>query len=283
MTARILGIALLAAGACIAATILVQAYRDREALRKEPGRFPFLCVTEVVLYFLATLGISDYLMNTLLIKRFDLTDDKKLPGTLVVTGLVPSAVIASFLLRAEQTVEPRTLLPCLLSMLLGSVSGVRLVQGMDGARIKKVMGFALIGSFFALIVRMVVSHGAPGELIALSAPKLAFAVVFSFFWGAVNMIGVPMKPAGSAMFLLLGMTPLATLTLILVMGSIGPMGGGIAFLRNRQYAAKIACSAVCGGVIGAVLGSVFAISVNAMLLNVLLLCVMVIAIFMMFR
>ena len=74
------------------------------------------------------------------------------------------------------------------------------------------------------------------------------------------MLGVPMKPAGTAMFLLLGLSPLNTLTLLLVMCCIGPFGGAVPVLKSGNYHQKLVCAAVLGGSLGAVLGSLLALS-----------------------
>lgn len=275
---RIIGVLILCLGVAYGATLLVRAMRNKAAFRAEPGTLPQLAAMEIGVYFCATLGISDYLMNTLLLRGKRLVEDRRLPGTLVVCGLMPGAVIAFSLLLVDNPVALSTLLPCVAANVLGSATGVRVVRGMDGARIRRILVMALIGALIALIVRIVVARGAAGTATALTLPQLVFAVIVSFFWGAVNMIGVPMKPAGSAMFLLLGMSPIATLTMILVMGSIGPMGGGISFIRSGLYHQKPACAAVVFGSVGAILGVLFAISISATLLNILLVAVMLIAI-----
>lgn len=283
MIQKLIGAGLLACGIAYGIVTLFLARREKAAFQSENGDLRVLAPLEVAIYFLATLGISDFLLNTLTVKKLHLAEDKKLPGTLIAAGLMPGAVIAFSLLQVENPVELKTLIPCAAAITIGCATGARIVGGWSGERIKRIMGFALIGSLIALIVRFIVSQGAAGEALGLSTGKLIFAVVFSFFWGAVNMIGVPMKPAGTAMFLLLGMSPLATLTMVLVMACIGPMGGGISILKSRQYHQKLSCCAVVFGSLGALLGCLFTISVNAVLLNVLLFIVMLIAIVTMFR
>ena len=121
------------------------------------------------------------------------------------------------------------------------------------------------------------------QFLVRGVPAMTTQTAFAFRRGIVNMIGVPMKPAGTAFFLLFGMSPLATLTLILVMGSIGPMSGAVSVVRSRRYHQKLCCAAVLFGVCGAVLGILFAITVNATVLNILLIAVMLVAIVSMLR
>ena len=280
---KILGILLLLVGVIYGIVILAVNIRDREVFRSESGRFSILCILEGVVYFFATLGISDFLLNTLVFRHLHLGDDKKLPGTLCAACLVPGAVIACFLLQADNPVELHTLIPCAAAITVGSVLGSRFVGNLEGKVIKKALGYALIASMAVLIIRIVLTQGTPGTLSGLYGGKLIFAVIFSFFWGAVNMLGVPMKPAGTAMFLLLGVSPLNTLTLVLVMCCIGPFGGGIPVLKRGNYQHRQVCAAVTAGVLGAVLGSVLALSLNALMLNVILLAVMLVAVISIFK
>lgn len=275
---RIIGLLILCLGIAYGAVLFMQAARQKAALRAEAGALPLVAIGEAAVYFCATLGISDFLLNTLFIRSKRLLEDKKLPGTLVACSLTPGAVIAFSFLQVDNPVALSTLIPCAAAISLGSATGAKIVGGMDGARIRRILGIALIGALIALIVRIVVAEGAAGTATGLTLPQLVFAVIFSFFWGAVNMIGVPMKPAATAIFLWLGMSPIATLTTILVMGSIGPMGGGIPIIRNHLYHQKLACASVIFGSLGAILGVLFAVSISATLLNALLLAVMVIAI-----
>ena len=92
-----------------------------------------------------------------------------------------------------------------------------------------------------------------------------------------------MKPAGTAMFLLLGLSPIATLTIVLVMASIGPMGGALAIIKSRNYHQKLSLAAVSGGTVGAILGTIFTVSIGATTLNIILLAVMLIAIYSLFK
>ena len=65
MFQTILGGALLLAGGIYAAAILIGLYRERALLKEEKGRLGLLGVLEVLIYICASIGISDYLLNTL--------------------------------------------------------------------------------------------------------------------------------------------------------------------------------------------------------------------------
>ena len=112
MGQRILGAVILAAGILYGLVILAGTYRNREQLRTGHGSLPLLAALEAAVFFCASMGISDFLLNTLTAKKLRLTDDKTLPGTLVACGLTPGAVIAFSLLRSENPADLLTLILC---------------------------------------------------------------------------------------------------------------------------------------------------------------------------
>ena len=121
---------------------------------------------------------------------------------------------------------------------LGSIIGARVVSRMSGGAIRAIMGVAMIASMGALILKMIVSAGAVGTAMDLSAWKLFIALPLMFGFGVINMFGVPMKPPAIALLLLLGMEPMAVLTVVMVMGVVSPMTGGVRVLRSGNYQRK---------------------------------------------
>ena len=275
---KTISILLFVVGILLGMIILWQTWRSKDEFAAETGSIPLLCLLEAVIYFSATIGISDFLLNTLVIRHFRLTDNRKLPGTLVAATITPGAVIAFFLLRVDNPVRLQTLLPCSLSFAAGCAVGSRLVGKMDGKKIRTILGYALIISMGVLVLRIVISRGAAGTGTGLSLPVLFPAVILVFLFAAVNMLGVPVKPACTALFLLLGLSPLSTLTLVLVMCCVGPVAGAAPIIMEDRYHHRLACSAVLFGTAGAVLGSLFTITVSGVLLNILLMFVLLVAI-----
>lgn len=277
------GYILLTIGILFGIFILVKAAGSREEVRKEAGDIRLIGFIEVLIYFIATLGLSDFLMHTLEIRGLKLADDRRIPGTLLAAAVTPGAVMACYLLQSGKPAGAVTIVLCTAALLTGGVTGGMIIGRIDGSRIKKFMGIALIGSLAALILKMIVSGSAAGTLLELTGWRLVLAVLFSFFWGNLNMLGVPMKPAGTAVFLLLGLSPVAVLTLTLVMGCAGPMGGAPVVVKRGDYLQKVTVMAVTAGSAGAVLGGLFAVSVDPVILNVLMMIMLVIAIISMLR
>ena len=278
MFQKLIGYAMLLAGAAYGILLLKRAAGEKEALRNEEGDVRVLSPALAVIYFITTLGLSDFLMMTLLIRGLRLMEDKKIPGTLVAASITPGALMACVLLQAKEPAGMKTLLLCSAAILIAGKLGARLVGRIDAARIRSVMGIALIGSLAALILKMIVSRLAAGTITELSGAGLVIAVITTFCWGILSMLGVPCKPAATAVFLLLGMSPVATLTLLLVLGCLGPLGGAMDIYRMRNYHQKMTCCSVTAGSVGAALGCLFALSVNPAVLNILMILMLAVAI-----
>lgn len=276
-TQIMLGYIFLACGAAYAAAIICLSVRRRDKLKKEKGNILALAAAELAVYFVASTGISDFLLNTLVIKRLKLSDDKGLPPTLVCAAIVPGTVMAFSYLRGANVLDPMMLGLFVLCVIAGSVLGSRLVSGMSGEMIKKLLGILLIASIFAVGAKMLISREAAGTLNSLRGWRLAVICLLGAVVGFINQMGVPGKPATTAVMLLLGMSPVTTITMVLVMGCITPIAGGIRVLRDGRYNERLALGSVTGGAIGAALGSIFVVSLDQTLLSVILMIVMAIA------
>ena len=279
---NVLGYVFLALG-FVWAAVLLRAILKRKT-GGEPGKpLGTMAVTEAVVYFIATMGISDFLMNTIMFNRYKSDDVSKLPGTVNLCAIVPGTVIAFTYLKTAEPIETATLIVCTACMLAGTVFAAFFLTGIDGKLIKKIIGTALVFSMGALIVKMIVSAGTTGSASGIHGAKLIVAIVVCLVCGALNMMGVPCKPTLTALFLLLGLSPMCTLTLVLVMCGLSPVVGGVKFVKSGMYHGKTVLAAMTAGTVTAVIGCLIMITLPAMVLNIILLIVMLIAIISMFK
>lgn len=281
---KILGAVFLALGIIWAAVLLTVIRKHRQEAANESGKpLPVMFLTEAVIYFLATMGISDFLMNTIMFNRYHSGDTEILPGTVNLCAIVPGTVIAFTYLRTAEPIETATLIICTACMLAGTVFAAFFLTGIDGKKLKKIIGIALIFSMLALVTKMIVSAGTTGSAAGIRGVRLIIAVAVSLTCGALNMLGVPCKPTLTALFLLLGLSPMCTLTLVLVMCGLSPVVGGVKFVKSGKYHKRTVLAATVTGTVTAVIGCFVMISLPALALNIVLLCVMLIAIISMFK
>ncbi len=271
---RVLGMVILVYGLGYALCLCIQAWKKKEAMREEKGAFWKISLCEAIVYFFTTMGVPDFILNTLLFRKFSWVRDQYLPGTLVATAVFPSALIAFSYLRNGEPLGFATLFLCMAAIAAGSFAGARVMTSLSGETIRKIMGIAMLLSMGALVLKMVVSAGTVGTASSLTPWQLGIALPVVFFLGFINMFGVPMKPPAIALFLLLGMSPMSTLTLMLVLGVISPMVGGIRVVRSGMYQQKIALSGISFGLLGALLGTAFTVTLDATALGVILLIIM---------
>ena len=274
----IIGTLFLAAGIIYAVYILKDAITDKAAFNAQPGNLKVIMIAETIVYFFCTIGISDFVMNTITIRRLKLAEPETLPDCLITAGIVPGAFISFLYMRNAGAMDNLTLLVFIICLALGSFLGSRAVGQMKGETIRRAMVALLSLSVLVLIARMVMTQGAANTEVALRGAKLVIMALTTLVFGFTNMLGIPAKPFLTTALLLLGLSPIATLALILGAVPISVVTGGINVVRRKRYNKKHAVSAVTAGCAAAFVGCMLAISLNAAALNVILIAVIIVAI-----
>ena len=274
----IIGTLFLAAGIIYAVYILKDAITDKAAFNAQPGNLKVIMIAETIVYFFCTIGISDFVMNTITIRRLKLAEPETLPDCLITAGIVPGAFISFLYMRNAGAMDNLTLLVFIICLAVGSFLGSRAVGQMKGETIRRAMVALLSLSVLVLIARMVMTQGAANTEVALRGAKLVIMALTTLVFGFTNMLGIPAKPFLTTALLLLGLSPIATLALILGAVPISVVTGGINVVRRKRYNKKHALSAVTAGCAAAFVGCMLAISLNAAALNVILIAVIIVAI-----
>lgn len=275
---HLIGAVFLTAGIIYAIYIIRDALTDREAFRSQPGDLKNTMIAEAIVYFFCTIGISDFVMNTIVVRHLKLAEAETLPDCLITCGIVPGSFIAFLYLRNAPMVDVTTMLVFMGGLALGSFLGSRAVGKMNGELIRKALVVLLIGAMIALIVRIILSAGEPGTATALEGGRLILMGCLTLLFGFTNMMGIPAKPFTTTALMLLGMSPITTLTLLLGSVPISVVTGGINVVRRRRYNKKMALSAVTAGCVTAFIGTMLAIAINATALNIILIAVIIIAV-----
>jgi len=243
-------------------------------VKAEKGNFLLVSIAEAFVFFCASFGFSDFVLNTAIFKKSGWVDDARLPGSLITAYIVPGFFIALTYVTGGIEVDFKCMAICVAVELLGSIIGSRVAVKINADVIKKIIGFAMIFSMLALVIKLIVSSGVAGYATGLSGWQYAVALPIIFVMGILNMMGVGLKPPLMSMFLLMGLSPLATLTILMVMAVFGPVAGSISFFSSGKYQKKVfVCSAIFGS-IAAMLGGLFALTINPMVLTVTMIVAM---------
>ncbi|MBR5925808.1 MAG: hypothetical protein IKZ78_00455, partial [Firmicutes bacterium] len=105
-------------------------------------------IAEFIVFFLATLGFSDFALNTLVFKKTGWVDDKRLVSTMITCYLLPGIIIAFIYLTGETAFEYKTLISTAVVAMIGIYFGSGKMLSLDGSRLRRIVGYAMI---FAMI------------------------------------------------------------------------------------------------------------------------------------
>ena len=274
----IMGIVFLGAGLLYGLYMARSIWKDRAWFAAAPGKFSIILAAETVIYVLCTVGVSDFLLNTILCRRMKLAGPEALPDCNITASLVPSGIIAFLYLSHAEEADSKLFLVSYICMAAGALLGSRLVGHLKGERILKLMIIFLCVTLLSLIVKMIMSAGAVPTATSLKGWKLAAYGAVIFCAGIFNMLGIPGKPFSATAALLLGLSPLTTLALTLGVLPTGCMAGGINVVPRRKYNPKLILASMTGGGLASIAGTMLAISIDPFVLNVILLIVIAAAI-----
>ena len=274
---RIIGWFFLVCAILYAVYIIKEILKDRDAFKAQQGDLRKLLPAEFLVYVLATVGISDFVMNTIVIKKFRLAEADSIPDTLITSGIVPGSTLGVVYLMKAGYVDPVMIVIIMAGLMISSYVGALAVGRMKGGSIKKAMVTMLVILLVVLIIKNQLA-GQPGELTELRGGKLVILAVSTLILGFVNMLGIPTKPFFTTIFLVLGLSPITTLALLLGTIPISVIMGGINVVKRRKYNSKLVLSALSAGSLGAVIGCGLAITINQNVLNIILIIVIMTAI-----
>ncbi len=244
----------------------------KKSYSEEKISFVPLALTELIVYFLATLGFSNYVLNTAVFKKTGWVEDALIPGTMTTGYIVPGSIIAAVYVAGGRQFDAVTLAVSIVSVMAGSFFGAKAMLSVDTAVIRKVIGVAMIASMAAIIFKLCVSP--ESTELGLHGSQFIFAVPLIFALGFVNNFGVPMKPVIIAGFMLLGISPLATLSYCMAMGIASPLIGCVRIFRTGRYHKKVFLANTVFGSAGALLGCIFALNISSVALVPIMLLVM---------
>ena len=172
----------------IYAILLIKGALDKDkGMAKEKGSFVFMAAYEAAAYFLGTMGFSDYIFNSLLLKKMKWAEDKRMVGTMVACCIVPNTIIASTYLKNGGNVSIESLLLCIGGVAFGSFMGSRAVAVVKESTLRIVIGVAMTISICALLFKIVFASGFASAELSLSTAKLMIVVPVVFVLGFINL------------------------------------------------------------------------------------------------
>jgi len=273
MAIQIIIALLLLFGTVFVITLSIDLWNNKALLRDSAGSFPLLCLGETVIFLIASFGVSDFVLNTAILRTSHVVEDKDLPGTLACAAAVPSVGLAIFYI-STLSVELPTLLSFLLPFLAGILIGVRTVTRLSGEVIRVLMGWAMAASAVVLVARMLLSRSGSGTLTSLPVPALLLVGVVAFLLGVFNTLGFGSKAPAMTLLLSLGLSPACLLAIIMTAAGFGAPLGGRQYVKAGRYQRKAVLAGALFGLVGVVIGGQFVSGMSPVVLQWIMVAIM---------
>jgi len=226
--------------------------RNRETLSGKS--YPGLLGIGFLTNFLDTLGIGSFAQQTALFKFFKLIDDRLIPGTMNVGNTIPT-VAQAFIFMTSVEIDPLTLVSVSIAAPVGAVLGAGVVAKMERRKIQLGMGYGLLLVGLMILAGLLNLLPIGGEAIGLSGWKLVLIVVMSFFFGALQTIGVGFYAPCMAMVYALGMHPLTSFPIMMTATAMLMVAGGSRFIKENVYDRKTSIALTIAGTAGVFLAA----------------------------
>ncbi|MGT2721282.1 sulfite exporter TauE/SafE family protein [Streptococcus porcinus] len=232
----------------------------------EPAKTSILPISSLIIFFLSTLGISDFAISTSLYPKLNWTSVKKLPGTLNTQCTIPVAVMALAYITSIK-VSIMTLSVCILSQMVGSYFGAKIAVQLPAKQLKYSIGIGMI------IAALIIFGGKFGLLpgggtaTALTGIKLVVAAVSLAVFGALNNIGIGSYALTMITVYLLGLNPAVAFPIMMGSATFSVPVGSLQFVKSGEYSRKITLFTSTFGVLGVLCAVFLVTSLNVSVLQ----------------
>ncbi|EJO5348215.1 sulfite exporter TauE/SafE family protein [Clostridium botulinum] len=232
--------------------------------------------------FFDTLGIGSFAPTTALLKNFNLTKDRTLPGTLNVACTIPVAVEAILFINGIK-VEPVTLFSLLAAATIGAVLGAGVVSKLDEKKVQFGMGIALIIVAIVMLLGQLKLMPAGGNAVGLHGTKLIIAIVGNFILGALMTLGIGLYAPCMALVYALGMSPKVAFPIMMGSCAFLMPAASLKFVKEGAYDRKASMAITIFGLIGVLIAYYLVKSLPLNILKWLVIIVIVYTAIMMFN
>lgn len=215
--------------------------------------------------FFDTLGIGSFAPTTALFKFFNLSQDKKLPGTLNVSMSIP-VVLEAFIFLTVIKVEAVTLFGMLGAAAAGAVLGAGVVSKLDEKKVQMGMGIALLVVAVIMLFSQTGIFPTGGEAIGLAGTKLFIGIVANFILGALMTLGIGLYAPCMALVYALGLSPKVAFPIMMGSCAFLMPAASVKFVKEGAYDKKASLAITLFGSVGVL---VAAYIVKSMPLNTL--------------
>ena len=246
-------------------------WRETQA---EPGNPIAMAFSQFVIYFLSTMGISDFAIGASVYPNLRWVEAKKLPGTLNTACVIPVATMALCYVSSVK-VGLWTLIIPIVAQILGAYISPKYVAKLPARTIKGLVITGLIVSGAMILAGLFGILPSGGDAYELSLGKLVLLGVLSFIYGALNNMGIGSYPLTMATVYALGLSPIAAFPIMMGACTFSVPVGSMQFVKLQSYSRKITLYSATFGVIGVLVAAFVVTSLDMTLLKWLAVLVIV--------
>lgn len=238
----------------------------KDEIMSEKASTLALPFSSAIIFFLSTVGISDFAISTSLYPKLNWTSVKKLPGTLNTQCTIPVAVMAlAYITSIEVSVT--TLIVCIVSQMVGSYFGAKFAVKLPADKLKVSIGIGMIVAALIIFGGKFGLLPGGGDATELTGVKLVIAAIALAIFGALNNIGIGSYALTMITVYLLGLNPAVAFPIMMGAATFSVPVGSVQFVKSGEYSRKITLFTSTFGVLG-VLCAVFVItSLDTMILQ----------------
>jgi len=211
--------------------------------------------------FFDTLGIGSFATTTAIFRQWKMVPDEQIPGTLNVGHTLPT-IVQAFIFTKLVPVDALTLIAMIGAAVAGSFLGAGVVSAWSRRRIQLGMGLALLAAVLIMLLAQLHLVPAGGDLLALSGPKLAIAVLVNMLLGALMTLGIGLYAPCMILVYLLGMDEHAAFPIM--MGSCAflmPIASA-RFMLARRFDLRASLGLMAGGIPAVIIAAFLVKSLN---------------------
>lgn len=221
---------------------------------REAGNNIQMAISQFFIYFLSTLGISDFAIGASLYPKMGWVEARKLPGTLNTACAIPVAVMALAYISTIN-VELTTLITCIVAQVVGAYVSPRFVVRLPANIIKIFIGIGLIIAALLIIAGMMGLIKGGGHATGLHGATLVGLGVICFILGGLNNLGIGSYALTMVAVYLFGLDPTISFPIMMGAATFSVAVGGIQFVKLDAYSRKITLFSATFGVIGVLIAA----------------------------
>lgn len=249
-----------------AITFIKDYIAHKEEANNEPIKPIILAITEFIMFFLSTFGISDFAIGTVIYSKFKWTDAKKLPGTLNAECVIPVAVMALAYISSID-VDITTLIVAIVAQVIGAYIGPRFVVKMNVNIIKMFISTGLIIAAALILMGKFGLYPTGGDANGLTGFKLILLGILSFAYGALNNVGIGSYALTMATVYAFGLNPGIAFPIMMGACTFSVPIGSMQFIKFDSYSRKITLYAAIFGSIGVLFAAFIVKSLDVSMLQ----------------